>query len=275
MSKAKAKSKTIDVDFDESIAHPKSHQKVSPAELAKLKKEVYAQNRRLLLICLGLLVFAVAIFFAASNIANWLTPTPWSYDGAVEQVLDGKENAQQYSYNTIVFAQHPDTKLWVFQGMAGNRTFEITTHYGPKELEDIKYPVDANNRIIPKKGIIFTLNASLFDVASGMASAGIAAGEVGKIIGTKNGILNKPTMSTVTGPLPDYQNVTFPATCANSSSTIGVIQFQVGAETRIIGATPNCLIVQGTNASEIIRASDKLLYVILGIMRPANAQEVN
>lgn len=244
--------------------------KQSRKDIEKLRREVFVQNRKLIAICFAVLVFGILLLFTASHIATWLTPKTWTYENAVIDVLDGKINENQYVYNGIIFARQNNESLWIFQGKVRNQTFEITSYYGPEELELVSVPLNVVNNVYSKKALFLSLNSSLDNVPTAAANAAIGAIEVGKIVGTKNNILNKQTMTTVTDSVASGINSSLSATCLNASNVVGVIQFELSNTTQVIG-DKNCLVVQGSSPTDIIKAADRLVFEILGIMRTTNS----
>ncbi len=249
----------------ETSAHKPEH-KPTKKEIEQLAREVQMQNRKLISVCIVVLVLAVAIFFGFKAIGQHINqpPAQWTYENALLDVYKGNINENQYPYTGYIFARPNNESLWTFQGRINGSVYEITTYYAPKELEDIDLSDLAIAQIISKPQIVITLNSSLDNVDGGGANGGIAAIELGKILGTKNNILDKYVVATVTEA---YPNMSYPGpvTCANATSYTGVIQIELANQTALI-ARPHCILLLGSSPPQLIRAADRLLYGMLGIM---------
>lgn len=89
--------------------------------------------------------------------------------------------------------------------------------------------------------------------------------EVGKIVGGKYDILNIPTVVGLTEPVPNSTEERQVITCENSTQQAPVIYFRKG-DSNMVYTEDSCIIVEGTTGDEVILASDKLGYVLLGII---------
>ena len=240
--------------------------KPTKKELDTLREEVLRQNRMLLGVCAVVIVLALAIFFGFQTFKAHLKPAEWTYENAVLDVYKGNINSNQYPYEGFIFARQSNASLWTFQGNINGSVYQITTYYSPNELLDINLSDRTLAQIFTKPYIVLTLNSSLDNVAGAAANAAIAAIELGKVLGNKNGILNKITRATTTTGDPTAPaNDTFAVSCANATTVVGVIQIELGDKTEV-SAAPHCAIVRGSSPEEIIRAADRLMFGLLHMM---------
>ena len=242
--------------------------KPTKKELEILQAQVYRQNRLLLSICLAILILALVGYFGVKYLQQNSTPTQWSYDNAMSDVLiNGKMNANQYAYGGFVFARPDNNSLWTFQGKINGSVYEITTYYSPNELLDINLSQLSVAQIITKPIIIFALNSTQLDLVNGGPRAVIAAVELGKVLGSKNNIFNKIVRSTVTDAPANVTNETdsFHLTCANATTQVGIIQIGLGDKTQVI-PKPHCIMIIGSDPQEIIRAADRVMFGLIQVM---------
>jgi len=128
--------------------------------------------------------------------------------------------------------------------------------YDPKSVENITITKDIKNNILNKKSIYITVDPKSSSVPV------IGAIEISEIISRKLGIFNKETVGATTEYANNYTAV---ATCDNVTDEIGVIWLKLGPETRVFSEN-GCILVQGENEWEIVRAADRLIYQMLTIM---------
>lgn len=230
-------------------------------EVKDLHQDIISNNRKFIALLLGLLILFGFILFIVPKITAPLSENNiWSYEDAYTQVLEGKETANQYAYNNFVFARETQTDLWTSYAYTADGTqYRVQTYYAPKDLENISIMNDTYIGIYNAQAVVFALNNSLENYTGGGAKAAIGAIEIGKIVGTKYGILNKPTFSALTdGPKS--------ISCANATSITVVIQFNIGDQTSVTHEK-NCINVVGETPDDIIKASSRLMYQIIGVMR--------
>ncbi len=128
----------------------------------------------------------------------------------------------------------------------------------PRDIEDI--PVDPLAYLLPKKEQIFT-TINPYDNLTGVTT--IAVLELDKII--DNPFLYRiPLNASFTLP---YGNGEIEVkTCDDADEKTAVIWFRLEDETRVY-EDDGCLIVAGVEEGDLIRAADRIIYTILGIMK--------
>ena len=168
-----------------------------------------------------------------------------------------------YTYNGFSFFRSEDD-IWYTSFRIGSTIYPLPFHYGPKDLEDIF--VNLNYDDILDSGFIY-LAIPPVEVLPGDEGRRIAqaAIEVGKVIGTQNNIFNIPARAVLSSA-SEYDSETPVVSCANATSDVVVIMFSIEEITTVFEEAPNCFYVWGTSGRDVIRASDRLVYGLLGIM---------
>ncbi|MFW6230790.1 MAG: hypothetical protein ACOC32_02080, partial [Nanoarchaeota archaeon] len=175
----------------------------------------------------------------------------------------------EYTYNGFTFTKGADGN-WHTSFRLENRIFPIPFQYGPRDLETI--PVSIPREEILTSDYIYLVLPPMneVDTVDGRR-LGIAAVEVGKIIGTKNGIYNIPARAAVSAlPTDATENETRNTpvvNCSSASENITVIMFGFGDTTSVYEAVPNCYAVQGQTGQDVVKAADALVYNLVGIMK--------
>ncbi|MFT7616315.1 MAG: hypothetical protein ACI8Y7_001146 [Candidatus Woesearchaeota archaeon] len=189
---------------------------------------------------------------------------PDSYDRIITAVFEGDETENSYLYNNFVFVRPNPGALWTTTAAKDAETeYLLTTYYAPRELENISIDKDAYKTMFNRELVYFSKALSADNFTDGPAKVTIGAIEVGKIVGTRYGVLNTPTKGAFA--YDDGLGSTW-ASCDNATDTVAVVEFIAGNETRIV-ATENCIQIYASTAEDFVRAGDRLLFQITGIMR--------
>ncbi|MEK6952897.1 MAG: hypothetical protein AABX29_07835 [Nanoarchaeota archaeon] len=144
--------------------------------------------------------------------------------------------------------------------LINNKLYSIESRYNPKELEEIPVNIDLDD-IYNKETLFITMdkNATAISV--------LAATEISKVTG--NSLIFRYPISDTFGALKEPvegKNVTV-MTCNNVSENIGVISFEINNKSEIY-SNNGCVILSGKNENDLIRVADRLMLVLLGIMKP-------
>ncbi|MDI6737668.1 MAG: hypothetical protein QME12_04075 [Nanoarchaeota archaeon] len=127
----------------------------------------------------------------------------------------------------------------------------------PAQLEDVEVDRAAKNKILDDKRVFITWAPTEdFRQTTVFIYQGLQ-----KVIAEPD-IFNIPVSSAVTS---EYKNYTV-MDCKDASAKASVIKLQLAEPTKII-TEGNCIILQGKDEAEIMRAADRLIYLLLGIMR--------
>ncbi|MFP4118263.1 MAG: hypothetical protein ACLFTR_05070 [Candidatus Woesearchaeota archaeon] len=207
-------------------------------------------------------IMLFAILGAALIVAGIITFT---------QLIDVEERA--YDYNGFTFEKYPGAETWYTSVRVNDKIYPLPFHHGPKEIEDISYEVDKNKLL--SSDFIYLSMPPMDDKSDTEARRiGLAAVEVGKIIGTRNNIFNIPAKATLTH-LPEGEEIpetedgeTIPVVnCENLPDNSTAVIFRIGSFTSVYEESDNCYIVQGSDGRETVKAADRLAYGLLGIMQ--------
>ncbi|MBU4492858.1 MAG: hypothetical protein KKA61_00645 [Nanoarchaeota archaeon] len=171
---------------------------------------------------------------------------------SIKYLYHPKTNEDSYVYNGFKFTKV--SNLWFTEVQINNKLFRISMRYSPRELEHIGVEPGIYEKIVSSKKIYFTVPGNLSSVAV------LAITELGRIVGTRYGILNIPSQSALT-----EGNGTLVKTCKDAVNDTGVILFKTGNTTAVY-SDKNCVIVQGVEEWEIVKAADRVTFGLLGIM---------
>jgi hypothetical protein len=180
------------------------------------------------------------------------------------QTQNGVETENNFKYGNFIFVNM--TGFWqtiliesrAYENYTEQREVFLSTHYNPVEVESIPLDVNAVLAIRNSSVVYMTYPANL---NQDYVLAGV---EVGKVLGTKNGILNKPVVQAAYG---NYSG-TFPVIdCVNATSGRVVIKFIENNMTRV-STKDNCVLVEGNTSIDVIKSADRLLFTLLGVMKP-------
>ena len=171
-----------------------------------------------------------------------------------------EEDPNNYVYNDFRIIKNTDIVGYTVVAYLDKQQYNLKLRNDPPNTENITVEGNPRTIILSKPTVYLTMEPNL------TSKSVIAALEVANIISRKLGIYNKETIGAITRPVPD--NPITIATCDNVTLQENVILFRIGDETKVF-LEKSCIIVQGTNEWEIIRASDRLVYDILEVFKSA------
>lgn len=204
---------------------------------------------------LGILIYVliaitiIMIIFAVINFKKPILTNRYIYTSPSGEQF-------QFIKNKIGDITHHTLTIYTID-KTGKHQYDTPFINDPYSLEDIKIFGDVKDKILDKQGIFVTL-----DPDSNSKSV-LAAIEITRVIGTNDyGVFKIPTQAATF----KQTNTTFPyVNCANATKQIGVIYLFVGNETRI-ASLGECVVVEGKDYDELIKAADKLTLHLLGVM---------
>jgi len=173
----------------------------------------------------------------------------------------GVEDNYQYSNGESVFnvtkVSETETYITLYVGVE-EYPYAIALRNDPLSLEDIPVEGTVHTRIYGDEGIYVTVNP----LANLSSKVTVAALEIDKIIDNEY-LYNIPVLSAMTLENEDG----FPVvSCYDATDAVTVILLTLGSET-IVYTDEYCIVIVGTTEDEIIRAADRFLYELLGIMQ--------
>jgi len=171
--------------------------------------------------------------------------------------LGNEENPDEYVYNNFRVFKNP-TMGYTVVAYVQEQPYHLNLRNDPKNTENITIDSRIRSLILLKPATAFTLDPDLTSIPV------LGATEMATILGTRLGLYNKQVIGAVTSP-PENDPVTPVIDCENISDSVNVVRLQLGPETKVFLEKNGCIIVQGTNEWEIVRASDRLIYHILEV----------
>ena len=174
-----------------------------------------------------------------------------------------KETSEQdpnnYIYNDfrVIKSQNPNIVGYAIIGYLEDQPYQFNLRNDPIHTENITVQENAREILLTKPKVYLTMAPNL------TSKSVIAALEVANTISRKLGIYNIETIGALTRPAPN--NPTEVITCDNITQKQNVILFKLGDETKVF-LEGECIIIQGTNEWEIIRAADRLVYDVLEVI---------
>ena len=167
----------------------------------------------------------------------------------------------QYSNGETVFdvqkVNEIETYITLLVGLPSQHKYTIALRNDPASLEYIPVYGTLNTRIFNDEDDYITINP----YANLTAKTTIAALEIDKIIDNSR-LYGVPVHSAMTEPYEDYPV----KTCRDGTDTSTIIYLSLGSETTVYTEN-NCIIIVGTDEDELIRAADRFVYTILGVMQ--------
>ncbi len=168
----------------------------------------------------------------------------------------------QYSNGETLFnvtkVSETETHIPLNVGTLNTVIFTLVLRKDPLSLEDIPVEGTINTRIFGDEEIYVTINPD----ANLTSKTTVAALEIDKVI-DNDYLYGIPVHSAMTQENTDGYPV---KSCYDGSDTSTVIWLTLGSETKVY-TEEYCIIIVGTSEDEIIRATDRFLYSLLGIMK--------
>jgi len=144
--------------------------------------------------------------------------------------------------------------------------YRLTFRNNPNNLEDIDVDISADlQETIIKNNVYLTQDPGLPNLTNGEST--IAMIELGRITGTAYYSIYKiPTINAITKKSERGGELGIPiVSCKNVTKIISVVEFRSGEDTKVYEEN-GCIIVQGKDGTELIRAADRLTFTLLGVM---------
>lgn len=168
----------------------------------------------------------------------------------------------QYSNGETTFnvtkVSETETYIPLNIGILGGVGYTLALRNDPLSLEDIPVEGAINTRIFNDEEIYVTINPH----ANLTSKTTIAALEIDKVIDNEY-LYNIPVHSAMTQENDDGYPV---KSCYDGTDSSTVIWLTLGSETKVY-TEEYCIIIVGTTEDEIIRAADRFIYQLLGIMQ--------
>lgn len=146
---------------------------------------------------------------------------------------------------------------WQVEMVVNEQPYILELYNDPASLEDIPTDRAAKANLLDDKVMYVTWEPN----TNRSLTTAFAFAEINKVVDNPD-IFGIPVNLSKMSP---YKNDTV-KTCADATKASSVIWLKLGTETSV-SMDGNCVIVQGTNEDEILRAADRLVFLLLGIMK--------
>ncbi len=214
-----------------------------------LKKKNEDRNIKILLyVVIFFIIMTGAVFFLFGE--NSIFGDKYTYEN--------KNTGDKFSFRKEKIDEglilHTLTAYSIYQ-RTGHK-YDISFRNNPKEIETI-FIDDVRKNILGKERLYITLDPNY------KGKAVVASVELGRVLGEAEwGVFKIPTSAATI----EKTNTTYPVvTCKDVNSRTGVIWLRLGNTTSVT-SYKGCVIVEGTDYDNLIKAADKLAYYLLGVM---------
>lgn len=208
------------------------------------------QNSRKMTIFAVCLIGAL-LLFAAIVYINQQTGFLSTKDLAYYQYSNGEDN---FNVRKVIRGNYVG---WQTEMYINDFRYILELYNDPANLEDIELDRAAKAKIIDDKQIFITWPPT----QDFRQTTVFIYQDLQKVIAEPD-IFNIPVRPAVTS---EYKNYTV-MDCADAKDRSSVIKLQIAEPTKI-AVEGNCIILQGKDEAEIMRAADRLIYLLLGVMR--------
>ncbi len=175
------------------------------------------------------------------------------------------------NFKGFVFERYADSKFWETKLTVNNRntgkteSYKILFHYAPDEVNHI-FSVEDEENISITPYIFYNTKTIYITTEPDYPAAVVLSGvEIAKILAiiaktyTRQIIIDPATTKPV-------NNSIYPViTCNDLNVTTKVVYLKLGNSTGIYNKK-GCVVVQGTDATQLLKASEKLAFELLGIL---------
>ncbi|MBT3324025.1 hypothetical protein HN681_01500 [archaeon] len=170
------------------------------------------------------------------------------------------DDVYKYSNGNTIFEvyKYSDTETYItFLAGVDDIEYTLGLRTDPLSLEDIPVTGTLHTRIFDDEIVYVTIDP----YANLTGQTVIAALEVDKVIDNEY-LYQVPVMSAMTREYSDYPV----KNCDDGTNTETIVYLTLGDETKVY-TYDYCIIIMGTDEAELIRAADRMLYTLLGIMQ--------
>lgn len=208
------------------------------------------QNNRkmtILAVCLigSLLIFAAIVYI------NQRTGFLSTSDLAYYQYSNGEDN---FNVRKVI---RGDYVGWQTEMYIKDFRYILELYNDPASLENIEVNRTAKNKILDDTKVFITWPPT----EDFRQTTVFIYQDLQKVIAEPD-IFNIPVAFAQTS---EYKNYTV-MDCKDATAKASVIKLRLGEPTKI-ETEGNCIILQGKDETEIMRAADRLIYLLLGVMR--------
>jgi len=168
------------------------------------------------------------------------------------------------TYNGFVFEKYGNiwvTTIRMSDWLKGTeRDYEILFHYTPDEVEHIPTIKNVRNESVTPNLFLDARKIYITTDPEYPAEVVLSGVEIAKIIGQ---VYEKQVKAAVTRP--DNRTEAPVITCDDLANLVRVIDLRLGNETKIF-SEHGCIVVQGTDPGELLKAAERLTFELLKIL---------
>jgi hypothetical protein len=179
--------------------------------------------------------------------------------GAFMVLKKNDDNLDEYVYNNFRVFKNQDTIGYTIIAYTGDQPYHLQLRNDPKNTENISIDPRVRDLILQKEAIFFTMDPDYNSIpvlgASGMAN----------IFGRRLGLYDKRVFGAITRETNSSEG-NIVVDCNNVTSRSNIVKLQIEEKTKVY-IDNGCIIVQGSNEWEVVRASDRLIYQALEVIK--------
>tara|TARA_Y100000034_G_C6898341_1_gene414690 strand:- start:1975 stop:2604 length:630 start_codon:yes stop_codon:yes gene_type:complete len=167
-----------------------------------------------------------------------------------------------FTYKDVTFYEQSDGFFGVYLLRADGQVQPVSFRLDPREMDQIEIHNERMTTRISNADKIYTVFNPNLDINYGKVA--VAIGEVARLLPltTKNQVVSTDAYIEDSEPInPDVPV----RNCDNIPAGVIIIVFEIGDENKI-GGSGKCLKVEGTNEDNLIKAADRLGYMLVGIV---------
>ncbi|MBU2637484.1 MAG: hypothetical protein KJ955_00770 [Nanoarchaeota archaeon] len=203
---------------------------------------------KILLACL----LGAIILFGAVVYINQYTGFITANNLAYYQYSNGED---QFNVRKVIRGEYIG---WQTEMYTNDYRYILELYNDPGSLEDVSVDRAARNALLNDVAIVVTWPP---EPIHGSMTA-VLYSEMQKVF-SEEILFNRPMSFAQTAAYKDFPV----ATCDDATRTTTVILLDIADAETSIKTEGNCVILQGASEAELMRAADRLLYLVLGIMK--------
>ncbi|GEM_PF-1515802 len=207
-----------------------------------------------LVVCIGIIIL-LSIILVGYTVQKNQQPTVQYYKGS----------GGTYRVDLIHHGSSLDYYLHTF---INNKEYVVAFRKSPADVANVSMEPRIADKLDRPKGIqvVYVTQSLILGNITDQDSI-IALAELGKILGRADFSVFKLNYRSAFTEEDDHtKNLQIPRiTCANVTDQDAVIHLRLADETKVYSDEHQCIIIQGKNGDELIRATYKFLYHLLGV----------
>ena len=171
-----------------------------------------------------------------------------------------KTTTDKEDINSFIFEDEYEVIIgqddYTLKGFVGETPLNLKLKADPRDIKDIFSEKDIKTKLLPASLIFITLKPNL------TSTAVVAATEISKITAHQS-LFRTKTLGALT---EKSNNEAAPViTCADATIEQKVIYLKLSDTTKI-SSLNNCITIEGKTEQDLVRAADKLILQLLGIL---------